>query len=230
MKIFTYKFIVLNLILVILTTASQFLVAQNKFVGELTLTKNSPEGFVSINGERVVSGRSIMSTSEIITSPQASAKVLLPQTGTVLISPNSKLILSFVNSSISGDLSVGEAIIETVPNTTINLLTPDGTITLPNQIQTNIVKVTVENKRTRVQTLTGAVNFNNVLISAGEFYPLVNDDLTKSDKTGGATSNTSKSFNPILIIGILGAVAGIAVIALSASSDKNDTPTLSPTR
>ncbi len=230
MKTIIRKFIAFNLFLMILITSPPFLFAQNKLVGELTITKNSTEGFVSINGERAVSGRSITSTSEIITSPQASAKVLLPQTGTILISPNSKLILSFVNSSISGDLSFGEATIETVPNTSLNLLTPDGAITLPNQMQANIVKVTVENKRTRIQTLTGAVNFNNVLISAGEFYPLVNNGETKSDKSAGANSNTSKSFNPLLLIGVLGVVAGVAVIALAASSDKGDTPTVSPTR
>lgn len=230
MKTLIRKFVAFSLVLMILLASPQFLVAQNKLVGELVITTNSPEGFVSINGERSVSGRSITSTSEIITSPQASVKVLLPQTGTILISPNSKLILSFLNSSISGELNSGEITIETVANTSLNFLTPDGTITVPNQNQANIVKITVENKRTRVQTLTGAVNFNNVLVSAGEFYPLAVDDGTKSDKSAGVDADSSKSFNPLLIIGILGAVAGAAVIALSASSDSSETPTASPTR
>jgi hypothetical protein len=230
MKIPIRKFITFSLILMILLASPQFLLAQNKLVGELVITKNSPEGFVSVNGERSVSGRSVISTSEIITSPQASAKVLLPQTGTILISPNSKLILSFVNSSISGDLNSGEITVETVANTSLNFLTPDGNVTIPNQNQANIVKITVENKRTRVQTLTGAVNFNNILVSAGEFYPLLVDDGTKSGKPVGVDANTSKGFNPLLIIGILGAVAGVAVIVLSASSDSGETPTVSPIR
>ncbi len=224
------RFIAFSLVLMILLASPQFSLAQNKLVGELIITKSSPEGFVSINGERGVSGRSITSTSEIISSPQASAKVLLPQTGTILISPNSKLILSFINSSISGDLNSGEITIETVANTSLNFLTPDGTITIPNQNQANIVKITVENKRTRVQTLTGAVNFNNVLVSAGEFYPLAVNNGTKSGKSLEVDVNSSKSFNPLLIIGILGAVAGVAVIVLSASSDNGKTPTVSPTR
>ena len=230
MKTPIHKFIAFSLVLTVLLASPQFLIAQSKLVGELVITKNSPEGFVAINGERVLSGRSIISSSEIVTSPQASAKVLLPQTGTILISPNSKLILSFINSSISGELSYGEATIETIPNTSLNFLAPDGAITLPNQNQANIVKVTVENKRTRIQTLTGAVNFNNVLVSAGEFYPLATNDNTKSDKSVGSDSNNSNGFNPLLIIGIIGAVAGVAVIALSASSGGSDTPTLSPTR
>ncbi len=224
------KFVAFSLVLMILLASPQFLLAQNKLVGELVITKSSPEGFVSINGERSINGRSITSTSEIITSPRASAKVLIPQTGTILISPNSKLILSFLSSSISGDLNSGQITIETVANTSLNFLTPDGTITIPNQNQANIVKVTVENKKTRVQTLTGAVNFNNVLVSAGEFYPLAVDDETKSGKSVGVDANTSKGFNPLLIIGILGAVAGVAVIVLSASSDSGETPNVSPTR
>ncbi len=230
MKTPVHKFIAFSLVLTILLSSPQFLSAQSKLVGELVITKNSPEGFVSINGERVVSGRSIISTSEIITSPQASAKILLPQTGTILISPNSKLILSFINSSISGDLSYGEVTIETITNTSLNFLAPDGAVTLPNQNQANIVKVAVENKRTRIQTLTGAVNFNNVLISAGEFYPLANNDNTKPGKSVGDNSNVSNGFNPLLIFGIIGAVAGVAIIALSASSGGSDTPTVSPTR
>jgi hypothetical protein len=203
------------------------LLAQSKLVGELVITPTTSEGFVLVNNERAKSGRSINSTSEFVTSPRASAKILLPQIGTVLISPNSKLILSFINSSISGDLSFGEVTIETLPNTSLNFLVPDGAITTPNQNQSNIVKGTVENKRTRIQTLAGAVNFNNILVSVGEFYPLMSDDNTKSAKSNGEDSNNSKSFNPFLIIGILGAVA---IVALVVSSSKSESSTVSPIR
>lgn len=230
MKKLIYKFIAFKLVLVILLVTPQVLLAQNKFIGELTITKSSPEGFVSINGERSVNGRSIISTSEITTSPQASAKVLLPQTGTILIAADSRLILSFLKSSISGDLTSGEITVETVANTSVNFLTPDGAITVPNQNQTNIVKITVEGKRTRVQTLTGAVNFNNVLVSAGEFYPLAFDNAGKSAASTNSDDGNSKGFNPLLIVGILGAVAGVAVVVLSASSSDGQASPVSPTR
>lgn len=230
MKTSVYKFLVFSLILIILAASPRVLLAQFRFVGELTVTKNSPAGFVSINGEPAVSGRSIASTSEIVTSPLASAKVSLPQTGNVILSPNTKLILSFVNSSLSGDLSYGEITVETVTNTSVNLLTADGAVTLPNQNQANIFKVAVENKKTRIQTLTGAVNFNNVLVSAGEFYPLATNEPAKSDKSAAADAKSSGSFNPLLIVGILGAVVAVAVIALSASSNNGNTSTVSPTR
>lgn len=231
MKTLIYKITVVSLMLAILMVAPRFLLAQNKIVGELTVTKNSPEGFVSINGERSVSGRSIISTSEIITSPQSGAKVVLPMTGTVLISPNSKLVLSFLNSSISGELNYGEITIETVPNTSLNLLTSDGAVTIPNQNQANIFKIAVENKTTRVQTITGTVSFNNVVVSAGEFYPVLDKNNTKLDKSAAVDSNESKkSFNPLLIVAIAGAVAVVAIIALSASSNEGNVQTVSPVR
>lgn len=228
MKTRVNKFITFSLIIAILVAMPQVLSAQNQIVGELTITKNSPEDFVTVNGERVVSGRSITSPSDIVTSPGATATLLLPQTGTVLIAPNSKLNLSFVNSSIAGDFLAGAVTIETVPNTAINLFPPDGTITTPNRGQVNAVKASIENGVTRVDTLKGEVLFNIVLVSAGESY----SPATNSRTTAATTANSDKSgdYNPLLIFGVLGAVAGAVIIALSVSSSDNDNPTVSPTR
>lgn len=227
MKTRVNKFITLSLIIAILAAMPQVLTAQNQVVGELIITKNSPEDFVTVNGERAVSGRSITSPSDIATSPGATAKLLLPQTGTILISPNSRLNLSFVNASIAGDFLAGAVTIETAPNTAINLFPPDGTITTPNRGQVNAVKATIENGVTRVDTLKGEVLFNIVLVSAGESYsPATNSRTTataaSSDKPGG--------YNPLLIFGVLGAVAGAVLIALSASSNNSDNPPVSPIR
>lgn len=231
MKIPVNKFIVNVLLIAILTAASPlYLLAQNKLMGEVVITKTSAKGFVTINGERVVSGRSIMATSEIATSPQASAKVLFPPTGSVLIEPNTNLNLSFTNAGISGDLISGKITVQTAPNTTLNFLTPDGVITLPVVNQSNILKITVENKRTFLQTLTGQVSINNVLVSEGEYYPAATSDNTNSGKP---VNNNSKSsgISPLLILGVLGALGAAALVALSASGGNNsDTPIISPTR
>src|SRR5215212_4920103 len=169
MKIEIRKFIALSLFAAILLTSPQFLLAQTpRPVGELTITSTGDGGFVTINGERGVSGRSITSPSEITTSPQARAKISLAQTGTILIEPNSKLNLSFANAGISGEFSEGEVTIETVPNTTVNILTADGTLTIPNRNQINVIKISKDGGRTRINTLTGQAMFNNVLVSAGE--------------------------------------------------------------
>ena len=230
MKIGMRKFIALSLFMAILLTSPQFLLAQTQRpVGELTITTTGEGGFVTVNGERVVNGRSITSPSEISTSPQARARISLAQTGTILLEPNSKLNLSFANAGISGEFSDGEVTIETVPNTTVNILTADGTLTIPNRNQVNVIKISKDGGRTRINTLTGQAMFNNVLVAAGEFYP----QPTTRDRTAGGGSNPSDDDdddnNSILLIALLGAAGGAAVLALLASSNNDDNPTVSPT-
>jgi hypothetical protein len=223
-----HKFISAGLFAAILITSPTFLLAQNKaLIGELTVIKNNTSGtndeFVTIDGERSLNGRSVMSPADIVTPSQASAKISIPQTGIVTISPNTKVNLSFVNSSIAGDLSTGEILVETFPNTTVNIFTRDGAITIPNRSEKNVFKISVINGAARVTTLTGQVLYEKVLVSAGESFPRSDDDRT-------AASNSSNGINPVLIVGILGAVAAVALIALSASSGNNDNPVVSPTR
>lgn len=204
-----------------LSAMPQFLFAQNRLVGELVVTKISTDGFVSVNGEPAVSGRSITSPSDIRTSRQASAKLLLPQTGSVSLSPDTKFNTSFVNSSIAGDFLSGEITIETAPNTMINIFAPDGTITTPTRNQVNIVKISIQNERTYLTTIKGEAMFNAVLVSAGETYAPTTNIQTASASGSG--------YNPLLVFGVLGAVAGAVLIALSVSSGE-DEPVVSPMR
>ncbi|MDQ3799831.1 MAG: hypothetical protein M3384_10290 [Acidobacteriota bacterium] len=237
MKTGIRKFISLGLLAAILLASPQFMLAQTpRLVGELTITATGEGGFVTVNGERAVSGRSVASPSDITTSPQARARITLAQTGTILLEPNSRLNLSFADAGISGEFSNGEVTIEAAPNTTVNILTAEGTLTVPNRNQTNVVKISRDvGGRTRINTLTGQAMFNNVLVSAGEFYP--QPDATSPDRpagtTGGAGTNRSGGgSNSLLIIALLGAAAGAAVIALAASSNSDDgnPPPVSPVR
>jgi len=235
MKKLIHRFTVITLVITILVSSPNFLAAQQKLLGDLSVTNNSPEGFVTVNGERVTSGRSIPSPSMILTSPQASAKISLSNTGTISLSPNSKLNLSFINSSISLDIFSGEVTVETVPNTSLNLFTPDGNLTLPIENQANTIKVIIVNNKTVVQTLTGKAMFNSVSVSAGETYPSAPTTVATPNKpvvTNNDDSRDSKGFNPLIIIGLVGAVGVIALVALSGgSSGNNETPpVLSPTR
>ncbi len=228
MKTFVRKFIVVSLSITILVSSPMFLAAQQKLLGDLSITTTSPDGFVTVNGERAVSGRSISSPSAISTSPQASSKIFLAKTGSVLISPNSKLNLSFINSSISVDITSGGLTVQTVPNTSFNLQSPDGNLTLPVENQENIVKIEVVNGKTTVRTLQGKAQFNSVSVSAGEYYPLnsVNDGASSKPKE----KDDNKGYNPLLLVGLLGGAAAIALIVLAGSSKNNDAPVVSPTR
>lgn len=231
MKTRIRKFISLGLFITILAASPEFTLAQNsggRLFGELTVTSNasvaSGEEYVTVDRQPAVSGRSIMSPSEIATSTLTSAKILFAQTGSISMSPNTRINLTFVNSSIAGDLLAGDVIIETAPNTAINVFTIDGAITTPNRNQKNIVKISIVNGVTQVTTLTGQVMFNKVLVSGGETFP-----QTTNDKTADSDSSKSR-INPAVIVGILGAIAGVAVVALLVSSNNKDNPTVSTVR
>ncbi len=131
------------------------------------------------------------------------------------------------------DIEYGEVTVETVPNTSLNLFSPDGNLSLPVESQANTIKVTVVNRKTVVQTLAGQAQFNKIIVSAGETYPLTTVGNATTDKPtkDDDSSNKSKGLNPLLIVGALGAVAAVVLVVLSSSSSGgNDTPVVSPTR
>lgn len=225
MNVYALKFCTLVLSLIVLATSSQLLLAQDKFVGELTILEDTA-GFVTVNGERAVSGRSITSPSKIVTTAPAGARVTLPETGTILIAPNSEVNLSFIKSSISGEVTRGEVTIETAPNVTINLLTADGSITVPEPAQNNIFKIKIENGITRVNTLVGKVNFNNIAIPAGEFYPALPAGQTPDTKAQGGSGGSTA----LILLGVLGAVGAAAILALAGNSGSGSPPVVSPNR
>ena len=232
MKKIIHNLIVCTLIVVLTTFCPTFLTAQQKLMGELTINGNASGGFVTLNGERVVNGRSISSPSAISTAPQTSARIFLAKTGTISIAPDSKLNLSFISSSLSVDISAGEITVQAMPNTSLNLFTPDGNLTLPIENQENIVKIEIVNGKTIVRTLAGQAGFNNVIISAGEYYPLdAPNNAGENNQTATDNSAKSKGLSPYLLVGLLGGAAAIALVVLAGSSNNgNNTPVVSPTR
>lgn len=218
MKNFAHKLIVLILLSVIFITSPQFLLAQEKIVGELTITGTNA-GVVTVNGEPALSGRSIVSPSEITTAPQATVRITIPQTGVVVLSPNSKMNLSFIQSSISGSLTAGDATIETLSNTKVSVITPDGTITVFNPSQPNIFKISIENGQTRLTTLTGEARFNNISVPAGDFYP---KQAATTPVPAGTTGTATNNSTPYVLLGILGAAGAIALIALVGGGSDED--------
>lgn len=212
----------------------EILSAQSKrLVGELTVVKNGlpssgtpvSDAFVTIDGVRAASGRSVMSPSDVVTPADASAKITFAQTGTVTIAPNSAMSLTFVDASISGDLANGEVVLETIPNTTLNIFTRDGAVWTPNRNEKNTVRITVKNGATRISVIDGQIMFNKVTVSAGESFPRSASGNTQDDD-----SDNGSGINPLLIAGIAGAVAAAVIIALTVSSSDDENPVISPTR
>lgn len=224
MKISRIGLIYCLLLLVTIVMYSDSMQAQDKLLGEVTVNETSAGNSVLINGESVISGRTIMSPADISTPVGTSAKITLPGTGTVLIAPNTKLKLFFVKSGISGDLTMGEVIFETTSGTMLNILTADGTTTLPDKNQQNIVKLTVKNGATRLNTLVGRATFNTVSINAGEYFP------DEQDKTPQPVKKSSASNTGLLLILLIGGAAAAAVLGLAAGGGNNNSTPVSPVR
>lgn len=208
----------------------EFLTAQNKrLVGELTVVKNgsAADAFVTVDGVRAASGRSVMSPSEIATPADATAKIAFARTGTVTIAPNSSMNLTFVDSSIAGDLATGEITLETVPNTALNIFTRDGAVWTPNRGEKNTVRITVQNGATRISVIDGQIMFNKVVVSAGESFPKSSGGSSSADDND---DDDDSGVSPLLIAGIIGGVAAAVIIALTVSSGDDENPVVSPTR
>lgn len=226
MKNIARKLIVLFLYTTIFIVSTPLLQAQNKLVGELTITDNK-SGSVTVNGEPSLTGRSILSPSEIATVSLTSARINIPKTGVIHLSPNSKIKLSFTDSNISVDLLGGEFTIDTVQNTAVNILTVDGSITVSDKSRINVFKVKNLDGNTIVNTTIGEIMFNNIVVAAGDSFPKQSGNTVPDSRRQDESKN-----NSLLLIGLLGAGAAVAVLVLVGASGGGNAPSpvLSPTR
>lgn len=96
----------------ILVTYSMVALANSgKIAGELTVSGKNVKGetpFVLINGETAKSGRSVFSSSTIVTPDDATAVVSFGKLGKIELAPKSTVTLSFDGKSINSELTAGQ--------------------------------------------------------------------------------------------------------------------------
>lgn len=224
------KIITLVLFITLFITSPQTMLAQTPLMGEVTVESTSTKGqkYIVINGENVLSGRSIASPASIVTPTQMFAQISLAKTGIVKIEPMTTLNLFFENGSISGDLWVGKLTLNVLPKTKLDILTPDGTITNSDLSQETVAIIDFVDSRVRVQTLSGEVMFNGVKVAAGQTFPAQQNNT--ANKNAGAQTGGSGSKNLVLItLAIVGAVAVGAIVGLTGGNNDGSS-TVSPTR
>jgi len=99
--------------------------------GQNTISNDS---FVTLNGERAFSGRTFFSSGIISTSEKATATIKLGKLGSINLTPNSVLSLSFSENNISGELSAGNAEVFNNEGVTVNIKnTITNAAVVPNQ-------------------------------------------------------------------------------------------------
>ncbi|MCO6511245.1 MAG: hypothetical protein J5I65_10685 [Aridibacter famidurans] len=105
-----------------------------RVAGEIVVSGTAVDGIapvVLVNGEQVKSGRSIFTSSSIITDKNSSATIKIGSLGTLRIAPDSSLTISFDNNGIRSELSKGtisvlssaDAVSVALPNGTLSELT-----------------------------------------------------------------------------------------------------------
>ena len=92
------------LVLSIFATSTMFALAAGNVAGEIIVSGDNAT--VTLNGEKVLSGRTFFSSGVIATS-ENSAVINLGKLGRVSMSPNSILSLNFTENSISGEVTAG---------------------------------------------------------------------------------------------------------------------------
>lgn len=229
---FLRQFICCGLLIALSLAASKFTLAQGQFAGDLTVTTSSGGGgsdsFVTVNGERASSGRAVVSPSEIVTSPLASARISLPRTGVVMLAPETRMSLSFAPAKISGEIRAGKITVSVLPGTTLDLRTPDGTVNIAARTDETIINVDFVDGRTRVGTLSGVATFNGVPVPAGQVYMLGANPgvvpaaapVPAAQTAGGGLSNTTL----LVLVAVAGAVGLGVALGLSGGDDDNTVP------
>lgn len=122
----------LSLCLVVATMATYSMVTlanSGKVAGELLISgvnSGSQTSFVQVNGEAAQTGRSIFSSSTIVTPDANGAIINLGKLGKIELAPATSLTLSFDDNGINGNLLAGRVTNLNSLNT-VSIKTIDGT-------------------------------------------------------------------------------------------------------
>lgn len=101
-----------------------------RLAGEIVVSGTAVDGnapVVYVNGEQVMSGRSIFTASSITTTKTSSATVKIGSLGTLRIAPNTSLTVSFDSNGIKSDLSKGKVTVLEASNA-VNVTLPNGSV------------------------------------------------------------------------------------------------------
>lgn len=110
------------------------LAGDTRVAGEIVVSGTAVDGIapvVLVNGEQVKSGRSIFTSSNIVTDKNSSATIKIGSIGTLRIAPDSNLTISFDKNGIRSELAKGtvsvlsssDAVSVALPNGTLSELT-----------------------------------------------------------------------------------------------------------
>lgn len=102
-------------------------------------------GSVSVNGNEVMSGTTILSGAQIVTPEATGAVITLPSLGRIEIAPKTNLTLTFDRSSINVNVAAGDALLTSNEGVVGSLTAPDGKTTVSDSKPGSSVGTTMYN-------------------------------------------------------------------------------------
>lgn len=229
------KTIAASLASAVVMTSSMFALAapdNQPQLGELTVSGAPADGdvpFVSVNGERAFTGRSIKSSTTITTPATSSATINLGKLGRVEVAPNSNFVLDFNEKGISGNLVAGNVRVVGSDNSENSIQTKDSLV-VANQTGDKAFTVNALENATSVTSESGTIALNSngksTTVNAGQTQTSGGQTTTDDDGVGTGTIAAYA-----LVFG-----AAAAVLIYVATSDNNELQfgaggtTVSPTR
>lgn len=186
--------------------------------GELSLSgrgsgDNTP--FALLNGERAFSGRTFFSASTIATTAENDATLKLGKLGSIVLSTNSILSLTFGDNKISGNLIAGQVKVFSNEGVEVKIQTAD--------------KV-VSNDLGRNDILTVAAQNGAALASAGDSLNGEVSAVPVQSPTPTATQTTTDDNSYVGPLAIFGGVVAVAAIYVITHNNDDSPLVVSPTR
>lgn len=208
-----------SLALTLSISSSLFVLAatpeNKKLMGELTVSGASLESdtaYVTIDGERALTGRSVMPSSNITTT-NVGATVSLGEAGRVEIAANSSVNLEFTEKSINANLTAGKVKIYNAAGVEAKVTTKDDVVTGKTG-EVNAFAVDVQSGATSVLAEIGAAT-----------------QQTTGQTTTGQTTGTGGGASAAIPIAIIGGITAVAVIyVLTRDDDELQILPVSPIR
>lgn len=163
--------------------------------GEIIVSGSSEKSAVTLNGERVYSGRTFFSTGVVATPETGSAVINLGKLGRINVAPNSQLSLSFTPNSISGTLSAGQIKVFSSEGVSVNIATADNVVT-NDANQSGVFTVNVQAGATQAVAESGSISLKN-----GQ------QQQTQQTQTNNDDDDNSILVPVLVFAGIVGAAA-----------------------
>jgi hypothetical protein len=128
-KLWIRKALSMCLVVATIATYSMITLANSgKVAGELLISgvnSGDKTSYVKVNGEAAQTGRSIFSSSTIVTPDATGAIINLGKLGNIELAPDTTLTLSFNETGINGNLLAGRVTVLKASDT-VNITTIDG--------------------------------------------------------------------------------------------------------